>query len=64
MSSDMKDIGLKTTGGITTYVGTYIATLTIQDLQAYSIIFASIATGLYYLVAAYTTWKHKKKDKR
>lgn len=61
--SDMKDMGTKTAGGIITYAATYFTTMTIQDMQAYAMIFASLATGIYYLIAACNAWRHRKKGK-
>lgn len=58
-----REIATKTVVGTATWVGTYFATLTIADVQAYSIIFASVATGLYYFVQALKTVLSMRKGK-
>lgn len=55
MQDHSRELMEKTAVGAATWVGTYFATLTIADVQAYSIIFASVATGLYYFVQALKT---------
>lgn len=63
MQHTVKDVGEKTAGGIATGVATYYGTLTVSDVQAYAVIFASLTTGIYYCIIAYKAWKSLNRDK-